>query len=77
MGGTKRRPAAHRRAVVTGKHEEGQVCLVCGTSKNVHGHHIWEYAAGGPGSDANIVVLCDSCHRRAHRGDITILRMIF
>lgn len=74
---TKSRPYSHRKAVEQAKLVEGGVCAVCLSSDRTHGHHLTEYSLGGAATSENIVVLCETCHKRAHRGDIDLIRIIF
>ena len=71
------RPSSDRQAIREAKAIEGGVCAVCGSTKRLHGHHLFEYRLGGESTHMNIVVLCDACHRKAHRGDFEIQRIIF
>ncbi len=71
------RPSSHGRAIRDAKVIEGGVCAACGTTRRIHGHHLFEYRLGGEATDDNIVVLCDVCHQKAHRGDFEIQRVIF
>jgi DNA mismatch repair protein MutS len=59
-----------------------QACNVCGANKGLETHHIRPQAdanaagfvaQGAHKNDVgNLVVLCDSCHDRHHRGELTI-----
>jgi DNA mismatch repair protein MutS len=59
-----------------------QVCGVCGSNRQLETHHILPQASAntdgfvGPGlhknAAGNLVVLCDGCHNRHHRGEIII-----
>ena len=71
------RPSNHQQAIREAKRIEGGICAVCGSIKNLHGHHLFEYRLGGEPTNTNIVVFCDSCHRKAHRGCFEIERIIF
>jgi 5-methylcytosine-specific restriction endonuclease McrA len=73
----KRRSTEHTRAIKEAKAIEGGVCAVCGTTEKLHGHHLFEYRLGGLPMNENIVVLCQGCHKKAHRGDFEIERIIF
>ena len=44
-------------------------CVLCGTTKNLHVHHI-TYENLGEEKDADLVTLCDYCHKRLHESDI-------
>lgn len=38
----------------------------CGSKSNLHAHHIRFRSEGGPDTAANLVTLCETCHRRVH-----------
>ena len=44
-------------------------CVKCGESKNLHVHHI-TYENLGEEKDADLVTLCDKCHKSTHELDI-------
>lgn len=46
--------------------DEGK-CRICGEDRVLEMHHIIPVAAGGPDIRANVVMLCPTCHRLAHR----------
>lgn len=53
---------ARRRTIA----ERGSVCEWCGYHGYVELHHIIPIIDGGDHSAANVVLLCDACHRKAH-----------
>ena len=46
----------------------GCKCYNCGSEDNVEYHHVVPLALGGTNGIKNIVPLCYSCHKAAHRG---------
>ena len=46
----------------------GSVCYNCGSTENVEYHHIVPLKLGGTNNFSNIAVLCNRCHKAAHRG---------
>lgn len=38
----------------------------CGTRNSLHVHHVVFRSHGGPNIAANLVTLCETCHRRVH-----------
>lgn len=46
-------------------------CVNCGSNNNISYHHIVPLALGGTNNIANIVPLCDKCHKLAH-GSVNI-----
>ena len=55
---------AIRRRIVN---ERGNKCEVCGESGKVNMHHIKPLSAGGDNSDGNLILLCKTCHKKAHK----------
>lgn len=45
----------------------GGECARCGAKENLHKHHIVPLYRGGTNDLKNIIVLCNSCHKREHR----------
>jgi 5-methylcytosine-specific restriction endonuclease McrA len=43
-------------------------CAYCGTSDNLHVHHLQSVNEGGSNDVSNLQVLCGSCHGRQHGG---------
>ena len=41
-----------------------QFCAICGTTKNIHIHHIIPYRYTEDNSKSNLIPLCRSCHRK-------------
>jgi hypothetical protein len=56
--------AALRRAL----HLRDRTCTFpgCHTTRNLHAHHVWHWADGGPTDLANLVLLCANHHRFVH-----------
>lgn len=46
--------------------ERGWQCEWCGYVGYVELHHREQMSDGGDHADANVVLLCDSCHRKIH-----------
>jgi len=45
----------------------GGTCEVDGCARKAkHPHHRWMRSHGGPDSEANILAVCSTCHRRIH-----------
>jgi hypothetical protein len=61
---TRRLSAALRRAL----HLRDRTCTFpgCHTTRNLHAHHVWHWADGGPTDLANLVLLCANHHRFVH-----------
>ena len=66
-GGVSKRTYASRMAVKDAIREVGH-CERCGTTKNLHGHHVRLYSqfAEGRADRSNIEVLCAACHATEH-----------
>jgi len=45
---------------------DGNSCRNCGSSDDLHLHHIVPLSNGGNHIESNCVVLCSSCHSRTH-----------
>lgn len=41
-------------------------CVLCGNPRKLHRHHIRYGACGRKTYIGNIIVLCESCHRKVH-----------
>jgi hypothetical protein len=61
---TRRLSAALRRAL----HLRDRTCTFpgCHSTRNLHAHHVWHWADGGPTDLANLVLLCARHHRFVH-----------
>ncbi|MEI6446465.1 MAG: HNH endonuclease signature motif containing protein [Actinomycetes bacterium] len=46
--------------------EHGSDCTLCGSTHRVQAHHAVHRTEGGPDTIDNLVMLCASCHRKAH-----------
>ena len=46
-------------------------CVVCGATLNLKAHHIESRKTGG-NAPSNLVLLCKSCHRRHHAGELDV-----
>lgn len=69
-----KRSYAHNRAQKAGKVRDLFTCQVCGSKKNVEGHHIVDHQFLGAATADNIISLCHSCHKEVHRGNIDIAK---
>ena len=50
------------------KQRDGNKCVNCGRSNcRLAAHHIVPLGSGGTNTLSNLVTLCSSCHRKAHR----------
>ena len=56
-----------RRAVLE---RDGWRCQHCGSRDNLHLHHQLFRSHGGADSTDNLIILCASCHRALHRGQL-------
>ncbi len=45
---------------------DGWKCQNCGTSENLHIHHICRRSAQGADVEKNLITLCARCHRQVH-----------
>ena len=68
------RSSAHRRAQKEGKIRDNYTCQVCGSKKDVEGHHILDHQFFGAATVDNIVSLCHNCHKEVHRGNMDITK---
>lgn len=66
------RGSDHLKAQRLGKERDGNVCQVCGSTDNVEGHHLIDYAFGGAADPDNIITLCRKCHNAVHKGEIDL-----
>ena len=44
-------------------------CALCGRTSDLHLHHIVYRGHSGDDLEANLVCLCESCHRAIHAGE--------
>lgn len=42
-------------------------CTNCGTTRNLHYHHIKQFAQGGKHTKSNLRLLCKRCHNKLHK----------
>lgn len=42
-------------------------CTSCGTTRNLHYHHIKQFAQGGKHTKSNLRLLCKRCHNKLHK----------
>lgn len=49
-------------------HARDRVCKECGSSGNLHVHHVTPLGRGGNNKSGNLVLLCEACHQKAHGG---------
>ena len=68
-----KRSSSHSLAQKKGKERDLYTCQVCGSKKDVEGHHIIDYQYGGAASVDNIITLCHKCHNQVHKGNIDII----
>lgn len=60
-------------------HRDNYTCRCCkGKSgdKKLHVHHIIFRCMGGSNSPLNLILLCETCHKALHRGEITLSNRI-
>ncbi len=69
------REMKHTNAQKAGRHRDGGVCQICGSTTHPEGHHMVDYQFGGVASVENIVTLCRECHKEVHRGNYSIFRI--
>lgn len=43
-------------------------CTDCGATRNLHYHHIKQFAMGGKHTKSNLRLLCSKCHKKLHLG---------
>ncbi len=46
--------------------EHCKYCALCGSTWNLHRHHIIYRSEGGPTDYWNIIILCEHCHMMVH-----------
>jgi 5-methylcytosine-specific restriction endonuclease McrA len=47
---------------------DGWRCQDCGSSKDLHVHHLAKRSKFGDDASDNLIALCASCHRERHGG---------
>ncbi len=47
---------------------DGWKCQYCGRRDHLQIHHIIRRSQTGPDTEANLIVLCSTCHRALHLG---------
>lgn len=62
----------HISAQRAGKIRDRYTCQICGSKKHSEGHHIIDFAFGGAPRKENIIALCQSCHKKVHKGGIDL-----
>lgn len=45
---------------------DGDKCIFCGSTENLHTHHFNRLSRGGVTSNANLGTVCERCHRIRH-----------
>jgi 5-methylcytosine-specific restriction endonuclease McrA len=60
-------PASYRRVWERVLTRDGWRCQICGSSSNLQVHHIMRRSSLGNDEEENLITLCESCHRAAHR----------
>lgn len=68
----KQRDSVHVKAQKEGKVRDQYTCQICGSTENVEGHHLFDYAFSGAADPDNIITLCHRCHRAVHNGLIDL-----
>lgn len=69
-----KRSSSHTKAQKAGKDRDNYTCQVCGSKKDVEGHHILDHQFFGAATVDNIVSLCHKHHSDVHRGRIDIMK---
>lgn len=69
-----KRSSSHLRAQKEGKARDANTCQICGSTKNVQGHHIIDVQYNGSSNKDNIVTLCDDHHKKVHSRKINIIK---
>ena len=69
------RTHAHTKAQRAGRERDGNACQICGSRKQVQGHHIIDHQFGGAASVDNIVSLCQKHHNDVHNGRLDIFKI--
>lgn len=49
-------------------------CVLCGSTKKLHRHHLIPRSKGGTDTPENQVVLCKKCHEKIHTGEAVLDR---
>lgn len=53
------------------RERDGGRCRWCGKPTTLQSHHVRYRSEGGPDDVANLLTLCDACHRLAHSSKVT------
>ena len=53
---------------------DGFTCQLCGSRRNLEVHHIRPRSRGGDDAEANLVTLCQGCHKDTHAGKAPLLQ---
>ena len=69
-----KRSFAHIHAQKSGKIRDKFTCQVCGSKKNIEGHHIFDHFFSGSAAVDNIISLCHNCHKSVHSGKLNIFK---
>lgn len=46
--------------------EREKICGICGATESLMAHHIWPLEYGGPDTEDNLMVMCETCHNNIH-----------
>lgn len=49
------------------KKRDNNMCVDCGSTKNLHAHHIVSKAHSSSDGDFNTITLCENCHSKRHK----------
>ena len=70
-GDTYYRTPEWRRLSKRARVENGGECALCASTRQVQAHHAVHRTEGGKDDLSNLVLLCGSCHRKAHTDQAT------
>lgn len=62
----------HAKAIKLAMIRENYKCEICGSDKNLQGHHTEDYGFNGEADSDKILVVCKTCHDKIHNGIIKI-----
>lgn len=57
----------------TVRERDGHRCRVCGSTNELHVHHIRYRSQGGDHSPSNLVTLCRVCHEKVHAKTLRLM----
>lgn len=70
-GNTYYRSAEWKRLSAAAAELHGRICALCDSTRHVAAHHVIHRTDGGPDTLDNLIMLCASCHHKAHRDPAT------